>query len=183
MDRLLHGLVVGVPRVSSLLDGWIQEAAGVDLAYGRRPIHLNCLVWRYWLFVAVRSGWLLGDPNRNWRARQLPGRGTRDRWTPSWWTFCRAGYLESLLRGSCPCTALDHSYLDAGSLLVHPQAGHIRSTLAVFSSVSTGERPFGDILTSLRYWVIHSITLPALFLAGWLFVSTGLASEFGGLAV
>ena len=48
--------------------------------------------------------------------------------------------------------------------------------------VSTGERPFGDILSSLRYWVIHSITLPSLFLAGWLFVSTGLASEFGGLA-
>ena len=32
--------------------------------------------------------------------------------------------------------------------------------------------------SSLRYWVIHSITLPSLFLAGWLFVSTGLASEF-----
>ena len=47
--------------------------------------------------------------------------------------------------------------------------------------VSTGERPFGDILSSLRYWVIHSITLPSLFLAGWLFVSTGLASEFGAL--
>ena len=26
----------------------------------------------------------------------------------------------------------------------------------------------------LRYWVIHSITLPALFLTGWLFVATGL---------
>ena len=23
---------------------------------------------------------------------------------------------------------------------------------------STGERPFGDIITSIRYWVIHSIT-------------------------
>nr|UZA61445.1 cytochrome b559 subunit alpha [Hyalogonium fusiforme] len=24
------------------------------------------------------------------------------------------------------------------------------------------ERPFSDILTSIRYWVIHSITVPAL---------------------
>ena len=31
-------------------------------------------------------------------------------------------------RGSCPCTALAHSYLDTCPLLVHPQAGHIRSS-------------------------------------------------------
>ena len=42
---------------------------------------------------------------------------------------------------------------------------------------STGERPFGDIVTSVRYWVIHSITIPALFIAGWLFVQTGLAYD------
>ncbi|KAJ0501961.1 putative photosystem II cytochrome b559, alpha subunit [Helianthus annuus] len=35
-------------------------------------------------------------------------------------------------------------------------------------SGSTGERSFADI----RYWVIHSITIPSLFIAGWLFVST-----------
>lgn len=45
---------------------------------------------------------------------------------------------------------------------------------------STGERPFGDIITSVRYWVIHSITIPALFIAGWLFVSTGLAYDAFG---
>jgi len=45
---------------------------------------------------------------------------------------------------------------------------------------STGERPFSDIITSVRYWVIHSITIPALFLAGWLFVSTGLAYDVFG---
>nr|ARQ82196.1 hypothetical protein [Avrainvillea mazei] len=28
----------------------------------------------------------------------------------------------------------------------------------------TGERPFTDILTSIRYWVIHSITIPSLFI-------------------
>ncbi|NJK28393.1 MAG: cytochrome b559 subunit alpha [Coleofasciculaceae cyanobacterium SM2_3_26] len=45
---------------------------------------------------------------------------------------------------------------------------------------NTGERPFGDIVTSIRYWVIHSITIPALFIAGWLFVSTGLAYDAFG---
>ncbi|MDX2229655.1 MAG: cytochrome b559 subunit alpha [Leptolyngbyaceae cyanobacterium bins.349] len=45
---------------------------------------------------------------------------------------------------------------------------------------TTGERPFGDIITSIRYWVIHSITIPALFIAGWLFVSTGLAYDVFG---
>lgn len=44
----------------------------------------------------------------------------------------------------------------------------------------TGERPFSDILTSIRYWVIHSITIPSLFIAGWLFVSTGLAYDIFG---
>ena len=42
------------------------------------------------------------------------------------------------------------------------------------------ERPFTDILTSIRYWVIHSITIPALFIAGWLFISTGLAYDVFG---
>nr|YP_009519013.1 photosystem II cytochrome b559 alpha subunit [Boodleopsis sp. H.0758]AYC64953.1 photosystem II cytochrome b559 alpha subunit [Boodleopsis sp. H.0758] len=45
---------------------------------------------------------------------------------------------------------------------------------------STQERPFSDILTSIRYWVIHSITIPSLFIAGWLFVSTGLAYDIFG---
>jgi photosystem II cytochrome b559 subunit alpha len=45
---------------------------------------------------------------------------------------------------------------------------------------TTGERPFGDIVTSVRYWVIHSLTIPALFLAGWLFVGTGLAYDVFG---
>jgi photosystem II cytochrome b559 subunit alpha len=45
---------------------------------------------------------------------------------------------------------------------------------------TTGERPFGDIITSIRYWVIHSVTIPMLFLAGWLFVQTGLAYDTFG---
>lgn len=45
---------------------------------------------------------------------------------------------------------------------------------------STGERPFSDIITSVRYWVIHSVTIPSLFVAGWIFVSTGLVYEVFG---
>lgn len=47
-------------------------------------------------------------------------------------------------------------------------------------SGSTGERPFADIITSVRYWVIHTLTIPILFIAGWLFVSTGLAYDVFG---
>ncbi|XVF56360.1 hypothetical protein PTKIN_Ptkin06aG0114000 [Pterospermum kingtungense] len=47
-------------------------------------------------------------------------------------------------------------------------------------SGSTGECSFADIITSIRYWVIHSITIPSLFIAGWLFVSTGLAYDVFG---
>ncbi|KAL2943612.1 Cytochrome b559 subunit alpha [Bienertia sinuspersici] len=47
-------------------------------------------------------------------------------------------------------------------------------------SGSTGERSFADIITSIRYWVIHSITIPSLFIAGWLFVSTHLAYDVFG---
>ena len=45
---------------------------------------------------------------------------------------------------------------------------------------STGERPFSDIITSIRYWVIHSVTIPSLFVAGCVFVSTGLAYDVFG---
>ena len=48
------------------------------------------------------------------------------------------------------------------------------------SGGSTGERPFSDIITSIRYCIIHSITILALFVAGWLFVSTGLAYDIFG---
>ncbi|VAI04828.1 unnamed protein product [Triticum turgidum subsp. durum] len=37
-------------------------------------------------------------------------------------------------------------------------------------SGSTGERSSAYIITSIRYWVIHSIIIPSLFIAGWLFV-------------
>ena len=48
------------------------------------------------------------------------------------------------------------------------------------SGGSTGERPFSDIVTSVRYWIIHSITIPSLFVSGWLFIATGLAYDVFG---
>ena len=48
------------------------------------------------------------------------------------------------------------------------------------SGGSTGERPFSDIITSIRYWIIHSITIPSLFVSGFLFIATGLAYDVFG---
>ena len=39
--------------------------------------------------------------------------------------------------------------------------------------ISTGERPFIDILQDRRYWVIHLITIASLFLAGVIFILSG----------
>jgi photosystem II cytochrome b559 subunit alpha len=47
-------------------------------------------------------------------------------------------------------------------------------------SGNMGERSFADIITSIIYWVIHSITIPSLFIVGWLFVSTSLAYDVFG---
>ncbi|NEQ95868.1 MAG: cytochrome b559 subunit alpha [Cyanothece sp. SIO2G6] len=45
---------------------------------------------------------------------------------------------------------------------------------------STGERPFGEILTDFSFWKLHVINIPAIFISGFLFVATGLAySAFG----
>ncbi|MBC7880504.1 MAG: cytochrome b559 subunit alpha [Anaerolineae bacterium] len=45
---------------------------------------------------------------------------------------------------------------------------------------STGERPFSDIITSTRYWIIHIPALTILFASGFLFVKTGLAYDAFG---
>lgn len=47
-------------------------------------------------------------------------------------------------------------------------------------SGSTGERPLADVITSPTFWLINSITIPTVFIAGWLFVSTGLAYDVFG---
>ena len=48
------------------------------------------------------------------------------------------------------------------------------------SGGSTGERPFSDIITSVSYWIIHSITIPSLFVSGGRFISTVLAYDVFG---
>ena len=48
------------------------------------------------------------------------------------------------------------------------------------SGGSTGERPFSDIITIVLYWIINTITIPSLFVSGWLFISTGLAYDVFG---
>ncbi|WP_218081429.1 cytochrome b559 subunit alpha [Anthocerotibacter panamensis] len=48
------------------------------------------------------------------------------------------------------------------------------------STRGTGERPFSDIITSTRYWLIHIPALLSLFTLGFLFVSTGLAYDVFG---
>ncbi|GFP86434.1 cytochrome b559 subunit alpha [Phtheirospermum japonicum] len=47
-------------------------------------------------------------------------------------------------------------------------------------SGSTGECSFADVITNTRYWVIHSITIPSLFIGGWLLVNTGLSYDIFG---
>ena len=44
----------------------------------------------------------------------------------------------------------------------------------------TGERPLGEIVTDINFWKLHIVNFPAIFLSGWLFVSTGLAYDAFG---
>jgi photosystem II cytochrome b559 subunit alpha len=48
-------------------------------------------------------------------------------------------------------------------------------------AISRGERPFLDILQDRRYWVIHLITIPSLFLAGVIFVLSGFVYKLFGV--
>nr|YP_010277095.1 photosystem II cytochrome b559 alpha subunit [Thalassionema frauenfeldii]UHY40618.1 photosystem II cytochrome b559 alpha subunit [Thalassionema frauenfeldii] len=63
---------------------------------------------------------------------------------------------------------------------LNEQQSFLIGVIIIMSGGSTGERPFSDIITSVRYWIIHSITIPSLFVSGWLFVSTGLAYDVFG---
>ncbi|WP_299487457.1 cytochrome b559 subunit alpha [Acaryochloris sp. IP29b_bin.137] len=45
---------------------------------------------------------------------------------------------------------------------------------------STGERPLGEIITDFSFWKLHIINIPAIFISGWFFVSTGLAYDVFG---
>ena len=46
--------------------------------------------------------------------------------------------------------------------------------------LSTGERSFIDIIQDRRYWIIHIITIPSLFLSGSLFVVSGFVYKVFG---
>ena len=46
--------------------------------------------------------------------------------------------------------------------------------------ISTGERPIIDILQDCRYWVIHVITIPALFISGVVSVASGILFNIAG---
>ena len=41
--------------------------------------------------------------------------------------------------------------------------------------MATGERPFLDAVSDRRYWLIHLITIPLLFIGGVSLVANGLA--------
>ena len=51
----------------------------------------------------------------------------------------------------------------------------------IFCKISTGERPFVDILQDRRYWVIHSLTIPSLFLSGVIFCVSGFVYKLFGV--
>ena len=48
--------------------------------------------------------------------------------------------------------------------------------------LSTGERGLIDIVQDRRYWVIHLITIPSVFLAGATLIITGLVYKLFGVA-
>ena len=54
----------------------------------------------------------------------------------------------------------------------------VHSTVLVFRFIatlyiSTGERPFIDIVQDRRYWLVHLISIPSLFSAGVILISSG----------
>mmetsp|Transcript_18506 Transcript_18506/g.50197 ORF Transcript_18506/g.50197 Transcript_18506/m.50197 type:complete len:113 (+) Transcript_18506:77-415(+) len=63
-------------------------------------------------------------------------------------------------------------------------AGYSATGVAVImcalAIISTGERPFVDIFQDRRYWGIHLVTIPSLFLAGVIFVCTGFVYKLFG---
>lgn len=58
---------------------------------------------------------------------------------------------------------------------------NVQEFLDLSMSGSMGERSLTDIITSIRYWIIHTSTIPSLFIAGWLFDGTCLAYDVFGL--
>ena len=57
-----------------------------------------------------------------------------------------------------------------------------KGVIEIGITISTGERPLVDILQDCRYWVIHVITIPALFLSGVVCVASGILFNVAGTA-
>ena len=57
----------------------------------------------------------------------------------------------------------------------------VLDTLLHGIQISTGERPFFGVLQDRRYWVIHLVTIPSLFIAGCLFILSGFVYKLFGV--
>ena len=67
-------------------------------------------------------------------------------------------------------------------LVLSPIMCIILGCVETYLLISTGERPIVDILQDCRYWVIHVITIPALFLSGVVCVASGILFNVAGTA-
>ena len=47
--------------------------------------------------------------------------------------------------------------------------------------MSTAERAFLDILQDRRYWIIHFMTIPSLFVGGVIFMVSGFVYKLSGV--
>ena len=72
--------------------------------------------------------------------------------------------------------------ISSTSLFIYWLILRFSTILLEFPQISTGERPFIDILQDRRYWVIHLITIPSLFLAGVIFILSGFVYKLFGVA-
>ena len=59
---------------------------------------------------------------------------------------------------------------------------HLKPFSHTFLHMSTAERALIDIAQDRRYWIIHSITIPSLFVGGVIFMLSGFVYKlFGAL--
>ena len=64
--------------------------------------------------------------------------------------------------------------------IIPPMQNIMQLKQLLYTLISTGERPIVDILQDCRYWVIHVITIPALFLSGVVCVASGILFNVAG---
>ena len=54
------------------------------------------------------------------------------------------------------------------------------TVLSLFLLLSSGERPISIVLSDVRFWVIHAVTITSLFLSGAVAVISGLVFKLFG---